>query len=354
MAVYIIAEAGVNHNGSMEMALKLVDAAADAGADAVKFQTFKAEKLVKRDAPKAEYQIKTTGARESQFEMLRRLELSEDDHRRIQTACKDRGIDFLSTPFDQDSLSFLADNLGLKKIKLGSGEVTNGPLLLKAAKADLSVILSTGMSLLGEVEMALGCLAFGYMGLENPSKEGFVAAYSDPEGRSLLRDKVTVLHCTSEYPAPLEDVNLNCMVTMGKALGLSVGYSDHTQGISVPIAAVALGATVVEKHFTLDKNLPGPDHRASIDPGEMASMVKAIRDVELALGDGTKTVTPSERPNRLTVRKSLAFSSDLPYGSTIEERHLLPLRPGNGVSPMEMWDVLGRTTVKDVKAGDLL
>ncbi len=354
MSAYIIAEAGVNHNGSVDMALDLVDAAAHAGVDAVKFQTFKAKKLVQKDAPKAAYQKKTTGADESQFEMLRRLELSEKDHQKIQAACIDQGIDFLSTPFDEASLFFLAHNLGLKKIKLGSGEVTNAPLLLKVARENLAVILSTGMSLLGEIEMALGCLAFGYLGLEHPSQEAFAAAYSDKKAQALLKEKVTILHCTSEYPAPLEDVNLKCLGMMKRAFGLSVGYSDHTQGIWIPVAAVALGATLVEKHFTLDKNLLGPDHKASIEPDEMALMVQAIRSVELALGDGVKSIAPSEKANRQIARKSLAFSRELQAGTILEEDHLTSLRPGTGVSPMALWDVVGQTIEKNVKAGELL
>ncbi|PIE69218.1 MAG: N-acetylneuraminate synthase [Deltaproteobacteria bacterium] len=352
MGAYIIAEAGVNHNGSLDMALDLVNAAAYAGADAVKFQTFKAKKLVQRDASKAEYQKKTTCSNESQFKMLRRLELSEDDHRKIQSACVKRGINFLSSPFDEDSLLFLAHNLRLKKIKLGSGEITNAPLLLKAAKENLSVILSTGMSSLGEVEMALGCLAFGYMSLENPSRESLIAAYSDKRARAILREKVTLLHCTSEYPAPLEDVNLNSMETMRRAFGLPVGYSDHTSGIWIPLAAVALGATVVEKHFTLDKNLSGPDHRASVEPAELASMIKAIRSVELALGNGIKSITPSEKANRQAVRKHLVFSQDLEAGTVLEEKHLTALRPERGVSPMDLWNVLGQTIRKNIKAGE--
>ncbi len=350
---YIIAEAGVNHNGSLDMALQLVDAAAEAGADAVKFQTFRAEKLVQKNAPKAEYQKKTTGANESQFEMLCRLELSENAHREIQSACITRGIDFLSSPFDQNSFSFLVRDLGMKTIKLGSGEITNGPLLLKAARENISIILSTGMSLLGEIEMALGCLAFGYMGLHKPSMEAFTVAYSDPEGHTLLKEKVTVLHCTSEYPTPLEDVNLNCISTMQSSLGLRVGYSDHTRGISVPIAAAALGAAVVEKHFTLDKSLSGPDHKASINPVEMAAMVTAIRDIEKAMGNGIKVLTPSEKSNRQAVRKSLVFSQNLQSETIIKEDHLTSLRPGTGKSPMKLWDVVGQTTRKAFKAGEL-
>jgi len=306
MSVYIIAEAGVNHNGSLDMALQLVDAAASTGADAVKFQTFRADRLVKRDAPKAEYQKQTTGTDESQYEMLQRLELPREAHFALLDRCAARGIDFLSTPFDEESLDFLADELGLKTIKLGSGEVTNGPLLLRAARKGVSVILSTGMSTLGEVETALSCLAFGYTKVdESPSLEAFLATYASDEGREALSRRVTLLHCTTEYPAPFEDVNLRSMLTMERAFALPVGYSDHTEGIAVSVAAVALGASVIEKHFTLDRALPGPDHRASLEPGKLAEMVRSVRQVESALGSGLKAPSPSERMNRKIVRKSL-------------------------------------------------
>ncbi|MEI7818137.1 MAG: N-acetylneuraminate synthase, partial [Desulfuromonadales bacterium] len=273
---YIIAEAGVNHNGSLALAKKLVEVAADAGADAVKFQTFKADSLVSRLAPKAEYQSKATGADESQYEMIRKLELDEQAHEMLIEHCTVCGIQFLSTPFDLESVDLLAGRFDLSCIKIPSGDITNGPLLLKIAHTGKPVILSTGMSTLGEIEEALGVLAFGYLGVGEPSPAVFRLAYCSIQGQELLLEKVTLLHCTTEYPAPVEEVNLNTLDTLRSAFGLPVGYSDHTEGITVPIAAVARGAVIIEKHFTLDRTLPGPDHKASLEPTELKQMVTAI------------------------------------------------------------------------------
>lgn len=355
MAVYVIAEAGVNHNGSLDMALRLVDAAAEAGADAVKFQTFTADNLVRKSAPKAEYQLQTTEASESQYEMLRRLELSRAAHKTLLEQCSARGIDFLSTPFDEESLDFLTDELGLKTIKLGSGEVTNGPLLLHTARKGVNVILSTGMSTLGEVETALSCLAFGYIGNDKPPLlEAFVAAYASPEGQDALRRKVTLLHCTTEYPAPFADVNLRSMLTMKDAFGLRVGYSDHTEGIAVSIAAAALGASAIEKHFTLDRTLPGPDHRASLEPDELAELVRSVRQVEAALGSGVKTPSPSERENRSIVRKSLVAKHPIRKGERFTADNVTCKRPGGGVSPIAYWGILERTADRDYDEDEAL
>ena len=344
---YIIAEAGVNHNGSLKMALDLIDAAASAGADAVKFQTFLAKNLARRSAPKAEYQ-KQTMKEESQFEMLSRLELAKCHHQTLLEHCASRKIDFLSTPFDEESLSFLTDELSLRMIKLGSGEITNAPLLLQAARRGVSVILSTGMSTLGEVESALSCLAFGYLNSqEKPSTEAFLAAYASREGKEALERNVTLLHCTTEYPAPFEDVNLLSMLTLKRAFNLPVGYSDHTQGIAVPVAAAALGASVIEKHFTLDKGLPGPDHRASLEPGELSCMVQSVRQVEASLGNGFKIPAPSERENRIIVRKSLVAKGSIPAGTEFSESNLCVKRPGTGISPFEYWSLLGRKSTAD-------
>ena len=273
-SVEVIAEAGVNHNGDMGLAVRLVEAAAAAGVDTVKFQTFKAESLVAQEAPKADYQKQTTNSAESQLDMLRKLELSESDHRTLIDKAAARGLAFLSTPFHESSVDLLA-KLGVSRLKIPSGEVTNGPLLLKASRAGLPLILSTGMATLGEVETALGVLAFGYAAPKDaaPSLAAFTAAYSSVEGHVGLMENVVLLHCTTEYPAPFADVNLRAMETMTAAFGLPVGYSDHTPGIAVPIAAAALGAVVIEKHFTLDRTLPGPDHRASLEPDEFAEMV---------------------------------------------------------------------------------
>ena len=273
--VFIIAEAGVNHNGDLDMAYRLVDAAKDAGADAVKFQTFKAERLVKKNAPKAEYQKNTTGVQESQLDMIKRLELNETQHRLIQQYCTECGIEFLSTAFDTDSTEFL-NKLGMKRWKVPSGEITNLPYLRRIASFGKPILVSTGMAKLGEVEAALDVL----------------------EASGVPRSLVTVLHCTTEYPTPLEEVNLKAMVVMGQTFGVAVGYSDHTLGITIPIAAVALGATVIEKHFTLDRNLEGPDHKASLEPRDLAAMVIGIRELETALGDGVKRITRSEARNR--------------------------------------------------------
>lgn len=355
MSVYLIAEAGVNHNGSLDVALRLVDAAAEAGADAVKFQTFTADNLVRKSAPKAEYQVQTTGVSESQYEMLRRLELPRASHEALLERCTARNIDFLSTPFDEAGLDFLTDELGLKTIKLGSGEVTNGPLLLHAARKGVDVILSTGMSALGEVETALSCLAFGYIGNdEPPSLEAFLAAYASPEGQDAMRRKVTLLHCTTEYPAPFADVNLRSILTMKDAFGLRVGYSDHTEGIAVSIAAAALGASVIEKHFTLDRTLPGPDHRASLEPDELAELVRSVRQVEAALGSGVKTPSPSERENRMIVRKSLVAKRPIRKGERFTAENVTCKRPGGGVSPIAFWSVLERTADRNYDEDEVL
>jgi len=345
MDVYIIAEAGVNHNGSLDTALKLVDAAADAGADAVKFQTFTAGRLVRRNAPKAEYQKQTTGTGESQYDMLRRLELPPEAHTMLIERCASRRIDFLSTPFDEESLDFLTDELGLRTIKLGSGEVTNGPLLLRAASKGVHIILSTGMSTLGEVETALSCLAFGYAGEKGPpSLKAFLKAYASPEGRAALEKHVTLLHCTTEYPAPYEEVNLRSMLTMREAFRLPVGYSDHTEGIAVSIAAAALGASVIEKHFTLGKSLPGPDHMASLEPCELKDLVCSVRQTVAALGSGTKAPSPSELANREIVRKSLVAGRPIGKGEPFSPENVACKRPGNGRSPFAVWDILGRAS----------
>jgi N-acetylneuraminate synthase len=355
MSVYIIAEAGVNHNGSLDTALQLVDAAAEAGADAVKFQTFTAEHLVRRNAPKAEYQKQTTGTDESQYEMLRRLELPRAAHETLIERCSARGIDFLSTPFDEESLDFLTDDLGLKTIKLGSGEVTNGPLLLRTARKGVDVILSTGMSTLGEVETALACLAFGYTASgESPSLDAFLSAYVSQEGQGALRKRVTLLHCTTEYPAPFGEVNLRSMRTMREAFSLPVGYSDHTEGIAVSIAAAALGASVIEKHFTLDRALPGPDHKASLEPEQLAELVRSVRRTEAALGSAVKAPAPSELENRKIVRKSLTAKCTIIQGERLSPENVTCKRPGSGVSPFSFWSLLGRTTIREYAEDEAL
>jgi len=349
--IYLIAEAGVNHNGHPEMAFQLVDIAVEAGADAVKFQTFKAEHLVTKNADKAEYQKQTTSSEETHFEMLKRLELPHALHYDLIEYCKDREIDFLTTAFDLESLSFLSTKLELKILKIPSGEITNGPLLLAHAKTGCELIVSTGMASLGEVEDALGVLAFGFLNkndvLKYPSREAFKDAYISESGQQILKDKVTLLHCTTEYPAPLQDINLNAMVTMRNAFSLRTGYSDHSQGIIVPITAVAMGATLIEKHFTIDKNLHGPDHKASLNPDELKIMVNAIRDVEQVLGNGIKAPTPSEIKNLVVVRKSLVASKNISKGDIFTKDNIAIKRPGIGKSPMEYWDIMKKNSQYD-------
>ncbi len=346
----IIAEAGVNHNGSRELALKLVEAAADAGADVVKFQVFRAEALAAASAPKAGYQVQTTGSGQNQLEMLRRLELGEADFHAIRRHCRERGIRFLATPFDEQSLDDLVNTHEVEAIKLGSGEVTNAPLLLHAARTGRAVILSTGMSALKEVEEALGVLAYGYAsGQEKPSQDAFGKTFHSAPGQDALRGKVTLLHCTTEYPAAYEDVNLKAMDTLRAAFGLPVGLSDHTPGIHVAVAAVARGAMVIEKHLTLDRTLPGPDHRASLEPGEFRQLVTAIRQVEAALGSGVKAPAPGELANVPIARRSLVAARDIRKGETFTAENLAVKRPGTGTSPMRYWEWLGRIAERDYK-----
>jgi N-acetylneuraminate synthase len=354
MSTYIIAEAGVNHNGSIELARELVAVAAEAGADAVKFQTFRADTLVTLSAPKAAYQRVTTDAGESQYAMLKALELSEEAHRVLLAECVQRDIQFLSTPFDGYSLQLLVERFQMPLVKVPSGEITNGPLLLAAARTGLPIILSTGMSTLGEVEQALGVLAFGFSEREAaPGLDAFASAYASQAGQAALRDRVTLLHCTSEYPAPAEDVHLRALDTLGSAFGLPVGYSDHTWGIVVPIAAVARGAVLIEKHFTVDRTLPGPDHHASLEPHQLVEMVQAIREVEAALGRSIKAPTPAEIEMRTVSRKSLTAATGIREGERLSDENVVARRPGSGVSPMEFWSYIGQQAVRAYEPGEL-
>ena len=355
MSVFIIAEAGVNHNGDRNRALALVDAAADAGADAVKFQTFDAEALAAADAPKAAYQNETTDARESQLEMLKSLEMPHGLHRDLITRCGEKGIGFLSTPFDIGSLRFLVSDLGLQVLKVPSGEITNGPLLLEAGKSGCDIILSTGMSTIEDIEQALSVLAFAMIGPdEAPSRAAFASIFEDGDAMAALVERITLLHCTTEYPAPFEDTNLNAMETMRNLFGLDVGLSDHTPGIVVPIAAAALGATVIEKHFTLDRTLPGPDHQASLEPEELKAMVLGIRATEAAMGDGDKQPQASEIKNMAIARKSLIALKLIKKGETFTEDNLGAKRPGTGTTPMDYWQWLGQTADRDFDEGEAL
>ena len=350
---FIIAEAGVNHNGSLDLAKQLVDVAVESGADAVKYQTFKAENLVTKSAKQADYQAHNTGIEESQYEMLKRLELSYENFVELKQYCDSKKIEFMTTAFDHDSLKFIVSELGVKRLKIPSGDITNGPLLLEHAKHKLPIILSTGMSTLAEVEKALGVIAFGLLDQANPSLSAFEKAYFSEVGQSILRKYVTILHCTSEYPAPFNEVNLHCVETMRNSFGLSTGYSDHTKGISIPIASVVMGASVIEKHFTLDKSMPGPDHKASLDPVELESMIKAIREVEIAIGDGIKRPSLSEMKTRRVARKSLVATKRIQKGEEFLSC-LVAKRPGTGLSPMQYWDLMDKPSSKNHKEGDLI
>jgi len=351
--VYIIAEAGVNHNGDVAIAHQLIDAAFEAGADAVKFQAFKAHALVNESAPKAQYQQDTTGASESQFAMLKKLELAEDDFHALASRCAELGIEFVCTPFDHESLDFLHRELKVKRIKVSSGDLTNGPLLARIGATRLPAILSTGMSGLADVETALGALACGYLGAI-PTEAGRVAAFASVEGQAVLHEKVTLLHCTTEYPAPIDEVNLRAMDALRGAFQLDVGYSDHTPGIVIPVAAAARGATMLEKHFTLDKTLPGPDHRASLEPPELRVMVEQVRIVSHALGSGVKTLTTSEAKNMEVARKSVVAVRPIKAGDVFGHENLGIKRPGTGTSPMRYWDLLGRAAVRSYAQDDVI
>jgi N,N'-diacetyllegionaminate synthase len=331
MRTIVIAEAGVNHNGDIELAKKLISAAKDAGADYVKFQTFISEYLVTSTAEKASYQKETTRASESQYEMIRKLELSRKNHETLIDECKKQGIRFFSTAFDEDSFDMLV-SLGLDQVKIPSGELTNLPLLRHMTKNGLPVMLSTGMSNLGEVEAAIEVI----------------------EQAGTPRSRITVLHCTTEYPAPMEDVNLRAMLSMKSAFGVEVGYSDHTNGIAIPIAAVALGAKVIEKHFTIDRSLPGPDHKASLEPDELKEMISSIRNIEIALGDGIKRPSESEYKNRPIARKSIVAISSISKGDRFTSENIGTKRPGTGLSPM-MWDrVLGQIAKRNFQNDELI
>ncbi len=332
MSVLIIAEAGVNHNGSMLLAKKLVDAAVEAGVDIIKFQTFKSEKLVSKAARQAEYQQRNIGKKdEGQLSMLKKLELSQEDHEELIQYCNNKGIRFFSTAFDLDSIEYL-HSLKMGMWKIPSGEITNYPYLRKIAQYQEPVILSTGMCELTDIEAALNVL------LEY----------------GISKDKITILHCNTEYPTPYSDVNLKAMLEIGKKFGVEIGYSDHTQGIEVPIAAVALGAKVIEKHFTLDKTMEGPDHKASLEPSELKAMVEGIRHIEQALGTGHKTISDSERKNIEIARKSIVAACSIKEGEILTDENLTVKRPGMGISPMRWNEVVGTTAIHDYNEEDLI
>ena len=331
MSVFIIAEAGVNHNGSVHLAKKLINVASAAGADAIKFQTFTAENLVTKNSKKANYQKNTTSRNENQFSMLKRLELNKKMHVKLINHCRNRNIKFLSTPFDCDSINLLKD-LGLNIFKIPSGEITNLPYLQCIGKLKKKIILSTGMSNMNEVKSALKIL------INSGTK----------------KKNITVLHSNTEYPTPMKDVNLKAMVTIGKMFNIKYGYSDHTLGTEVDIAAVAMGATCIEKHFTLDRNMKGPDHKASLEPHELKAMIKAIRNIEVALGDGIKKPSNSEIPNKKIVRKSIVAKTTIKKGDILNENNLIIKRPGNGISPMKWYELVGSKSKKNYNEDELL
>ena len=354
VSVLIIAEAGVNHNGDLGTAFKLIDVALEAEVDAVKFQSFRAESLATVAAPKASYQIDKTDRVESQYEMLKSLELSEEMHFELTAYCQKKGIEFLSSPFDTASLQFLVNEIGLRRLKIPSGEITNGPLLLDAARSSCEIILSTGASTLDEIEQALQVLAFGMLSQDTPTTERLKAAWQSEAGRTCVQDQVTILQCTSQYPAPAQEANLLVMDTISAAFGTKVGYSDHTIGINVSIAAVAMGASVIEKHFTLDHNMSGPDHKASIEPAELANLVASVREVESAFGEKSKAPVPSEVFSREVIRKSLVASREVKKGKILDPEDIAVKRPGGGMSPMDYWDVLGRSASVNYNPDDLI
>lgn len=327
--VFIIAEAGDNHNGSFENAIKLVDKAVEAGADCVKFQTFVTEEVISKFAEMAEYQKENTGKEESQYEMVKRLELSFEQFEQIQAYCKEKGIQFLSTPFDIPSIEFL-NRINIPFFKIPSGEITNYPYLVKIAQTHKDIVLSTGMCNMDEIKDAINVLENNGAG------------------------KISLLHCNTEYPTPYEDVNLNAMMTMRDAFGKEVGYSDHTLGIEIPIAAVAMGATIIEKHFTLDKNMDGPDHKASLEPEELKNMVRTIRNIEKSFGTGEKIPSPSEKKNIDIARKSIVARRDIKKGELLTEENLATKRPGNGISPMEYKNVIGTVAIRSFKEDELI
>jgi N-acetylneuraminate synthase len=345
---YIIAEAGVNHNASEDLALEMITRAKEIGADAIKFQLFQAESLVTEDAEQAQYQKKAYTQAKTQFQMLKELELPHRAFERLKNHAKKEQIDFIITPFDLASLDFITQKLNLDVIKIGSGDVTNGPLLLATARSKKKIILSTGMSTLSDIEMALKVIAFGLLtNDETPSLKAFDEAYSHVNVQSILKAHVSLLHCTSEYPAPVEESNLKAMDTLRAAFGLRVGFSDHTPGIEISLAAVARDAAIIEKHFTLDKNLPGPDHLASLDYLEFKTMIDNIRNIEKALGNGRKQPSISEMKNIQIVRRSIVANEKINMGENFTISNLAFKRPHRGLSPMDYWDLLGTKAQKD-------
>ena len=348
--IYFIAEAGVNHNGDMGLAMNLIDVAAEAGADAVKFQTFKSDELVAPSAAKAEYQEDKSNPNQTQLEMLKKLEISEDFQKELVEHCSKAGIEFMSTAFDSKSLDFLINDLGMKVNKIPSGEITNAPLLIHHGRTKNKIILSTGMSTIDEIEDALSAICFGILQKNGkPSAKGLHDLYKSAEVKDELKKRVILLHCTSEYPALDESINLKAMRSIRDFFDLSVGYSDHSLGIEVSLMAATMGASVIEKHFTMDKNLDGPDHKASLNPNELKNLVDLIRRAERIIGNGEKAPTLVEEKNKIVSRRSIFANSEIKKGDQFSLENLTLKRPGDGISPFRMWDLINKHSKKDYK-----
>ncbi|MDZ5471964.1 N-acetylneuraminate synthase [Bacillus sp. 31A1R] len=352
---FIIAEAGVNHNGSLKLAMRLVDAAVQAGADAIKFQTYKTENLVTRSARQAIYQKKNIGKHSTQFEMLKELELDYSQFLILKKYCDKQNILFMSTPFDLVSVDFLIKDLSLKMIKVPSGEITNAPYLYRIASLGVkNIILSTGMSTIEEIHNALAFLAYGFSLKSNPTYSKVKEFYQTNEAKEILKNRISILHCTTEYPAPFNEINLGAIDVIRDTFNLEVGLSDHSEGILVPIAAVSKGSTIIEKHFTLDKSLPGPDHKASLNPEELKEMIDSIRIIEVAIGKKVKQPTKTESKNKEIVRKSLVAAKKIKKGELFTFDNLTVKRPGFGKEPYYFWDYIGRAAEKDYEEDEVI
>ena len=354
MSTYIIAEAGVNHNGDINLAKQLIEIAKKAGADAVKFQTFKTEQLVTETATQAKYQVNNLGEATSQFDMLKKLELSFGEFRELLQYCNEIGIEFLSTPFDRESADFLIDELNIKTVKISSGDLTNIPFLYYIARKNKPIIISSGMATVEEIDEALAYICYGLAGLTDMDEVKVSNFAQSEEGQQLLSKYVTLLHCTTEYPAPFNSINLRAINYLQKRYPLAIGLSDHSEGIEVGIAAVALGATVIEKHFTIDRTMEGPDHVASLSPEELTYMVKGIRNIELAMGMETKEPSAIELENRRVARKSLVANCDIQQGELFTESNITVKRPGYGMAPSLYWNVVGQVAKKSYQKDDLI
>ena len=350
--IYIIAEAGVNHNGDKKTAFKLIDQGIAAGANAVKFQIFKAENLVTKSALKAKYQIKKTKLKETQFEMLKSLELPRNVYFELKDHCEKQNVDFLITAFDVESLDFIINKLKVKKLKIPSGEITNGPFILQHALSGLDIILSTGMANLNEIKKALSIIAYGYLNKRKKNKinlKDITKSYESTEGKKILKDKVTLLHCTTEYPAPIDELNLSAIKTLRSRFKIPIGYSDHSNGIIASIIASTLNTNIIEKHFTLNKNMKGPDHAASLEPNELKQMIDYIREVENIMGNGIKEMSKSEKKNLQIARKSIIAAKKIKKGEVFSDDNIVIKRPGTGLSPMNYWKLIGKKVTKTIR-----